>query len=313
MIVLYVLFSLLGVLLAIFFMNQRFIKTNYYQNTVRQLKKFTNGVPHQLELINTGSSYGRYGFDFKDTEIKGFNLALQPQSLSYDFKILKQYNSHFKKNCKILIVIPDLVFCFLDYKNEESNIKYYYFLDKKYINCYTKFKYFARVKFPILSAKLKLRHLIKDQPVIDLYAVNESKSYQDVEFEAKERVNEWCNEFNLVDMRSSTSASHLKEMFDQTTTLLSKMIEFCIEKDFEPILVVPPVSGVLNHLISKEFMEEVLYKNIRQANTRNIPVLDYLYDERFQDYKLYINSDFLNIKGRKLFTKTVLQDLKLEK
>lgn len=313
MMVLYVLFSVLSTFLLIFALNQLFIKTNYYQNTVRQLKKFTNGVPYQLEVINTGSSYGKYGFDYEGAEVKGFNFALQPQSLSYDFKILKQYNHHFKKNSKVLIIIPDLAFCFLDYVNEESNTKYYHFLDKIYINGYTKFKYFTRIKFPILSAKLKLWHLIKDQPIIDLYVCNESKSYEDIKVEAKERVKEWCNEFKLVDMKSSTSAIHLKDMFNKTTVLLSEMIEFCIEKNLKPIIVVPPVSGVLNQLISKEFMETVLYKNIRRANTRNIPVLDYLYDERFQDYKLYINSDFLNINGRKLFTKTVLQDLKLEK
>lgn len=66
-------------------------------------------------------------------------------------------------------------------------------------------------------------------------------------------------------------------------------------------------------MISKEFMEVFLYENIRQANKKNIPVLDYIYDERFQDSELYINVDFLNGRGRKLFTKTVLDDLKKRK
>lgn len=53
-----------------------------------------------------------------------------------------------------------------------------------------------------------------------------------------------------------------------------------------------------------------MYSNIEKANKSLIPVLDYLKDSEFQDYHLYINSDFLNVNGRELFTKRVVADLK---
>ena len=43
-------------------------------------------------------------------------------------------------------------------------------------------------------------------------------------------------------------------------------------------------------------MKEVLYDNIRFLKDKRIPILDYWKDDRLNDYKLYINSDFLNEK-----------------
>lgn len=57
-------------------------------------------------------------------------------------------------------------------------------------------------------------------------------------------------------------------------------------------------------------MKEVLYDNIRFLKDKRIPILDYWKDDRLNDYKLYINSDFLNEKGSKLFTEIVLEDIK---
>ena len=57
-------------------------------------------------------------------------------------------------------------------------------------------------------------------------------------------------------------------------------------------------------------MKEVLYDNIRFLKDKQIPILDYWKDDRLNDYKLYINSDFLNEKGSKLFTEIVLEDIK---
>ena len=87
------------------------------------------------------------------------------------------------------------------------------------------------------------------------------------------------------------------------------MISFCQSHGWRPVIVIPPLSDVMKKEFSREFMSAVLYDNVREANTPEIPVLDYLYDERFGDYRLYGNADFLNKDGRRLFTQTVLHDL----
>lgn len=99
-------------------------------------------------------------------------------------------------------------------------------------------------------------------------------------------------------------------MFDATTCLVNEMIAYCLEHSFRPVIIVPPTSSIINNLLSKQFMKKMLYDNIERANTKKAPVLDYLYDERFQDYELYINSDMLNKAGREKFTRVIVKDLK---
>lgn len=296
--------------IVLFTLNMIYKNTNYFRNQFIQVEKFKN-VPNNLEIINTGSSYAKYAFDYEHTSLKGFNFGLQPQSLSYDFKILKKYTPNLKKKCIVQIVIPNLVFGFLDYENDNYNTKYYYFLDPKDVIHYNKFKHLIREKLPILTTKRAIRYIIKD--VLEDNSFNQSESLmtkQQVEKEAFLRVEGWKKQFGLDSTITCNYPEELKKMFFNTTELVAKMIDYCVDNGFKPVLVIPPTSKILNDMLSKEFMQECLYNNIDKANKRNVPVLNYLYDERFQDYKLYMNSDFLNKTGREKFTKIVIHDLK---
>lgn len=130
------------------------------------------------------------------------------------------------------------------------------------------------------------------------------------EKEALLRINGWKKQFNLKNLLDKKSASYLKDEFENVKTILLDMIEFSLEHNWRPIIVIPPASVFLTKKISDEFMKEVLYDNIRFLKDKRIPILDYWKDDRLNDYKLYINSDFLNEKGSKLFTEIVLEDIK---
>ncbi len=88
------------------------------------------------------------------------------------------------------------------------------------------------------------------------------------------------------------------------------MINFCIEQNLNPVLLIPPTSKSLCKLLSKSYLKRALYDNVERANTKNVPILNYLGNEQFMDYSLYTNSDFLNKKGANQFTKKVLEDLR---
>ena len=299
-----------GLLITLLILNKLYKKTNHYKNTVYQLEKYLKEVPEDLELINTGSSYARYAFDYSYSSLKGFNFGLQPQSLSYDFRILKQYTLNLKKDCIVLITLPNLVFGFLDYENEHSNTKYYYFLEPKNILGYSKLKYLTRVMFPFLSSKRNAFRIIRDVTLKEPYKqvrnlMNESQIRND----ASLRVEGWKKQFKLKNTFDNNFSDELEKMFESTTSLLNEMIEYCRDNGFRPVIVVPPCSGIINELLSKRFIKKALYDNIERANKKNIPVFDYLYDERFQNYKLYINSDMLNETGREKFTRVVEKDL----
>ena len=301
---------ILGFLVIVFFLiNMLYKNTNYFKNQFIQVEKFKN-VPYNLEIINTGSSYAKYGFDYDYTSLKGFNFGLQPQSLSYDFKILKQYTPNLKKDCIILITLPDLVFGFLDYDNDNNNTKYYNFLDTKEIIHYSKFKYLTRIIFPIIAAKRNIRYILKDVKKDDSFNQSENlMTEEQVEKDALLRVEGWKKQFGLDSTITCNYPKELKNMFSVTTELLSKMIDYCLDNELKPVLIIPPTSKIINDMLSNKFMEECLYNNIKNSNIKGVPVLDYLYDERFEDYKLYINSDMLNKTGREKLTKTVIDDI----
>ena len=290
-------------------LNMLYKRTNYYRNSLIQVEKF-KAVPDNLEIVNTGSSYAKYAFDYSETALKGFNFGLQPQSLSYDFKILKQYAPNLKKKCIVQIVLPNLVFGFLDYENDNANTKYYHFLDTKAIINYSKFKYLTRIVFPIISARSSVRYIVKDVLKDDSYNQSVNAMTKDqVEKQALNRVEGWKKQFDLNSTVTCNYPDKLKNIFDDTTELVGNMIEYCLKNDFKPVLIIPPTSEIINNMLSKEFIEDVLYSNIIKSNKKCVPVLDYLYDKRFQDYKLYQNADFLNKIGRERFTKVVIDDL----
>ena len=61
-------------------------------------------IPQHLDLINLGSNPAKYGLDYADTGVKAFNLAVGPQTLEYDFRMLKNYHSFLdEKGAKLLL------------------------------------------------------------------------------------------------------------------------------------------------------------------------------------------------------------------
>ena len=78
-----------------------------------------------------------------------------------------------------------------------------------------------------------------------------------------------------------------------------KIIAFCSIGDLPDI----PEDG--SHIDDLQNIEN----GIKMANEQKVPFLDYLKDARFQDISLYANNaDCLNAKGRKLFTKLLIED-----
>ena len=300
----YILIGIVIILLFIWICNKKYKNSNYFLDDYNKIKKFVDGVPENLEIVNTGSNHAYYGFNYGSR--KCFNFASGAQSLNYDYKILKQYSNNLNGGCKVLIVLAPLSFGFVDYKNDSSNSRYYFFMDKDKILNYSRLKKILYVDMPILKSwKNFIRIFLRKKEIKSIINTPDN-----AEKEALLRINGWKKQFNLKNLLDKKSASYLKDEFENVKTILLDMIEFPLEHNWRPIIVIPPVSVFLTKKISDEFMKEVLYDNIRFLKDKRIPILDYWKDDRLNDYKLYINSDFLNEKGSKLFTEIVLEDIK---
>ena len=302
----------LSVVLLFIFMNKLLRQTNWYKNQFLDSEKFHKEFPHDIEICNLGSNSGKFAFAYNDTIVKGENWAVGPQSFSYDFQVLKNYFSYLKDGGIVLITMCPLGSCLRDYPGEQVNIKYYPILDSSLIVNYSHIINLRYVHYPVLSTPMAIRFLIRDVPSDDrlLLSTNPMNS-EEIEQDADNWINGWKNQFSIPDLNSEIVSKENQSAIEYNTKLLSDMIDFCIVRNLKPILVLPPVTKSLRSKFSEIFLELYVYSFIRNANSRNIKVLDYFDDIRFMDSDLYFNSFFMNSKGRKLFTNYVLKDIQL--
>ena len=304
------------IIILLYVLNSMAKKSSAWQNKYGQTEKF-NRMKNNLQVVNTGSTFPKYALDYSNTDYNGFNLALQPQSLTGDYKILRQFSKNIESNGIVLIGLVSFVFGFEDYEEISAYDKYYTFLDKQYIRNYSVVKKIIINYIPTIiyvkQVLVKFKRILKR-------ITNKSKSHGIITNDptmnnamesALERQKWWIKEFKLKDLKSTDIPSkYEKDIFPKTRDLLKNILQYCIDNNYRPVIFIPPVSKEENGLISDEILNVFLYDNINRANIIKAPVLDYQRDYRFQSNEFYTNADCLNEKGRKLFTAVLINDLK---
>lgn len=311
-------FLILGGLLLLYgiclfaFLNKLILETNWYKNQFIDSKKFLKDIPRNLEICNLGSNYSKFAFIYEDTILKGENWAVGPQSLSYDFRILKNYFTHLKDGGIVIITICPFSCCLIDSKNDETNAnaKYYPFLNPNLIVGYSARKKKKYLYYPLLSCPKAIKYILYDIKADNRMSINiNPMTSEEIEKDAQHWIDGWKRQFEINNLDETLLTERNQRVFDYNTKLLSKMINFCIKKNLKPIIVIPPVTKALGSKMSKTFRELYIYSFIRKSNTQKIPVLDYLGNERLMDTNMYFNSFFMNSQGRRIFTDIVLKDI----
>jgi hypothetical protein len=313
---------LVFLLVGIFFvsLNKSLKKTNWYRNIFVYPSRiiFDNssllGIDRNLDIVNLGSTSARYAFFYE--EIRGQNWSTGGQALYEDFMILKKYYSLIKKGGVVLIPISfftsiskspkhSLLFYYAkfieivdfdDYKDQKDKI--YYFKEATLMK-----------KYPLLKCPKSIRYLIRDVYRDDFILPEQAMQYFELIYDADHWAEGWKKTFEIEDLTGPLSEKHQKN-FEDISRLLNEILNFCIKNGLRPVIIIPPVSKFLSSRLPMKFREQYIYSFIYKANDQNILVLDYLDDKRFQDSQYYCNSSLLNLKGRKIFTLQVLQDIK---
>lgn len=271
------------------------------------------GKKGTYKAISFGSAYCRYGIDFGDN-YNGFNFGFASQFFYYTDKMLRDIAPKcLEKKGIVFLIIADLVFA--EYgKGLYGADRYQILLSKEILGDEYKLGLWIKKRFPLFFYPLCLRQILS-------YIIKGSRNnYTSIKFNnltngqvleaAKKRCKDWCEQFGLKDTISPEVSEELEQKFIQTREILTRMIQFCYDNDYRPVLVITPVSEIMNSQIGDKFIQKVLYENIALANKQNAPLLDYLRDERFKDESLYHNNaDFLNSRGRKLFTDILMKDV----
>lgn len=285
--------------------NCLYMRSPHYQNQVRFIQKFIQGVPNDLCVMNTGSNHALFAIDWTLVNVHGFNLASGAQSLSWDDRLLKKYYSHLQPGGIILFVLSDLVLAFSEYPNPQADRRYYSFLKAKEIPRYTWRRAICYRYLPILA---NWRNIIRCFWHRGEIFVEHASSLQYAEQESDARVAGWRKEFRLPDLHHRESADHLHDEIERAAELLRRMVEETKIRGLQPILMIPPLSAIFHQKIGSDFVDEVLYRPLRERFS-DVPLLDYMSDERFQDYRLYQNGDFMNAEGRKAFMPVLWHDI----
>lgn len=294
-------------IVMIWIFNSIYMKTPFYLNQVKPVEKFHHIIPENLEIINTGSNHAYFSIDWALIGVKGFSLASGPQSVMWDYRLLKKYRSHVDNSGggKVLLVLSDLMFGFLEYTNPESDKRYYYFMQPNEIPRYTKWKDFVYHRMPVLANWRNIIHCFYHRGTL----VSETEpTLEYAEQQSDLRIAGWKSQFDLKDLQHRESVKHLAENIKKAAGVVRKMVDESRAAGLTPILMIPPLSAVINKKLAPEFLDEVLYKPVRKY-LDDVPLLDYVHDERFQDYRLYQNGDFMNEAGRKKFMPVLWQDI----
>lgn len=280
-------FIFCGALFA-FILNALYKRTNDYRNIFADTEKFRNddNIPNGLQLVNLGSNHPKFGFNYDGLNVKAMNWAVGPQSLEYDFAILRKECHHLADNAAVLIPICVLKF-FLYRHPFGDHLKYYGILPKEDIVGYSKKTKTAYIDYPLLFHPKKLKRLIKDVPtasdrlLINNNPMNEKQLKADADF----WINCWNREFDI-DINNLILSDINKTNIKRNIHLLHEMIQFCLDRKLRPVICILPVTDYLGNRFSEDFVNNQILAYINEANTQKCLVLNHLKDKRFTDLSL---------------------------
>ena len=299
-------------------------RTNWYKSMFRDLnhETYPDNVWYRehdernFDVVNLGSSGGKWAFDYTNFNIKAMNWAQQPQTLLEDYNLLRHFHSILKQGGYVLITI--MPFTGLNKKTGLMDaMKYVKFdLQGEPIQPYM-FKEAQRyANYPILFKKAAIKALIKyflgKDKQIDIRPetqldYNPMKSHE-LEVDAKRWIDGWKNQFGIADFNAPLTEDNQRGR-EYRIVLMQTLIDFCVERGYKPVFVIPPVTNHLAKYYTPKFEETYIYGYLKSIN-REVLTLDYSKNPEFgNDDTLYFNSFFLNKRGRKLFTRRVLKDL----
>ncbi|MDR2746208.1 MAG: hypothetical protein LBB77_02075, partial [Treponema sp.] len=268
-------------------------------------------VPQNIQLANFGSSHGRYDFEWSDSPYQAFNFGLDSQLHLYDYALLRQYSKHFDKNAVVIFLIEYFEIEMIKINYSDQIPRYYRILDKKYTPEYSFWDYIRYAVFPLLSAGDNIRLIVYD---INPEVAFQKKWYSTM---SEEELAEYSSKHHIdwtTDSPDGTTLQKGAEGFVHNQKILSDIIDYCLARELQPVLISTPITGIFNDVFEERTSDffETFYRFSREISEKypNVPYLDYSHDKRFEnDISLFFDGDHLNIYGAKKFTSIVVEDI----
>lgn len=265
-----------------------------------------NEINKGIQISNSGSSHGMFDFCYEDLEeYNCFNFGYTSQSLSYDYRVLLEYEEYLEKDG--IMFIPLSYFSFYGYNEtdqegfESKNKRYYEILSKKNIKNYQLKNAMLLKYFPILDAQYNILIVFSGKS----RAIND-KTWNTVATESGVQADaEAAYKRHVTDYNGIVNQEEIDALYN--------IVQLCKDKNIRPVLVTTPYLNEYTELASESFLEGFYDLINRVQIETGVEYYDYSNDARFSNaYGLFMNSDHLNMEGAKKFV-SVLKDEIIDK
>lgn len=285
------------------------IKKGYWYNEILfpDCKKFWTYRTFNTEVINLGSTSALNAFYYNEGH-RCANFALRRNPLCADLAILKNYHSYLKPNATVIISICPFTSLSGNYEYLED--RYYTLLLPTSMPVF----YYRRQQ----EVKHMMQRPILYYPIVGLFKdivallkkkKNIVRTEEWMEQNAKDWMAGWMTEFSIDNFDAPLSLLN-KDAIQSAVNTLNEILHFCKERQFNAVLVIPPIYHTLAEKFTPKARHILLESLISKVNDKSARFLNYMDDSEFnKDATLFQNSFIMNAKGAKRFTKRVLEDL----
>ena len=267
-----------------------------------------------FDVVNLGSSSAKWAFDWSTVGVKGMNWANQPQTLIDDFRLLKNFHSILKKNGVVIITIMP----FTGLNKTTGLMDTFKYLGTLYWDVIKDMPFAEKAQifcsYPILfgkpAFKAVIKHVLGREIAVRDWRLDVEKNpmtHEEQERDAQGWITGWVKQFNIKNLDDDLSEEN-RDGRKIRVRVMQEIVDFCRERGYRPVYVIPPVTKALNRCYTEKFKKLFFYDFLQEVD-RNVPIFDYLMDDELSDSSLYFNSFFLNKRGRNVFTKRVLCDI----
>lgn len=300
--------ALLAVLVAsvLVAVNSLYVRTGGYINKLEfQGTNKLGDVPGSLEVVNLGSSHGAWAFDYGGAGVKGFNFGLGAQDYYYDYQLVKRFSDHLADGC--VVIIPVSFFSFGINQRESGNMgydyRYYGILPYGDIHGHNALDYVKYRWLPVLFEAERLEWLFSDEvPREHGFKRREENKYSEKTLDSVGR-NRATYHKRLIDQPQS--------VYDYNLANLEKLISYCRENGWRPVLVTTPFTSQYTRNFSSAFLDDFHRRAEEVGGKYGVPYLDFSLNAPYaDDIDLFCDSDHLNARGRAMFTAEVIEALR---
>lgn len=283
-----------------------YFKYNYDFEIHRSFSNFLED-DKDYEGFITGLSYFEVGIETKLLNYKTYNFANSSQDLYYDFEIAKWLVNYdgIKRNIKYAII--GLGYYSFEYDLSLSSLQhrvlmYYPFINKLHnyngsTELFKKYDEFENKMTPLFNSDFRTNifNSVKDLSEVNWNKlVNGKLTYEKIE-QGRNLVAKDCNK-------------NYPETVIENINIIKEYIEFLLNNDITPILLVCPTSKYYHRNFSVRIKTKFREITGNLIETYNIDMLDYFESESFTAEDFY-DISHLNKNGSEKFTKILNEEI----